>query len=142
MRKYSILTALMAVTFTLIAQFAVAANIEVDNAWVRAMPPTSRVIPIYLTINNPTDKSVGLIKISSPRGFVVIHQSVMRNDMMQMEPVESVPVPAKGVAKLQPTGYHGMMNNFTDGVPTKGENVPLVLMFNNGKELTVMAKVK
>ncbi|MGB0895150.1 MAG: copper chaperone PCu(A)C [Parashewanella sp.] len=142
MPKSSLISSVFGLVIMFISQIATAADLIIDNAWIRAMPPTSRVIPIYLTIKNPSATANALISISSPRGYVEVHQTIMENGMMKMQAVDAVPVTANGVAKLEPAGYHGMMMNFTDSVPAKGESVPLTLKFKNGETISVKAKVK
>ncbi|RYV00665.1 pyrroline-5-carboxylate reductase [Shewanella sp. OPT22] len=120
---------------------AFAKGFKVEDVWIRAMPPTSRVVPIYLTIENSSQTPMKLMSISSNRGHVELHKSFMKKGMMRMEQVEFVAVPANGAAKLEPESFHGMMMDFTHGVPAKGEKVPLTLHFKNGKNVKVTARV-
>ena len=134
-------TAFLAMLLTLISSSVLAKGFKVENVWIRAMPPTTRVVPIYLTMKNHTKKPMKLESISTKRGYVELHKSFMKAGMMRMEPVDYVVIPAHGKAKLEPEGFHGMMMDFTDGVPAKGEKVPLTLHFKNGKTVDVIAKV-
>ena len=135
-------TAFWALLLAIVSSSALAKGFKVEDVWIRAMPPTSRVVPIYLTMVNHTGKPMELASISTKRGDVELHKSFMKAGMMRMEHVGFVEVPAHGKAKLQPEGFHGMMMNFTKGVPAKGEKVPLVLHFKNGDEVNVVAKVR
>ncbi|MCL1076693.1 copper chaperone PCu(A)C [Parashewanella spongiae] len=119
-----------------------ATDVKIDDAWIRAMPPTSRVVPIYLTMENTGSKTVSLTAISSPRGYVEIHQTLMKDGMMRMQQVDKVDISAGGKSKLEPAGFHGMLMNFTDGVPAKGESVPLTLTLSNGDKVSITATVK
>ncbi len=134
-------TAFLALLFAVISNTAFAGDIRVKDVWIRAMPPTSRVVPVYLTMENHTNEPMKLESISTKRGYIELHKSFMEQGMMRMEPVGFIDVPAHGKAKLAPEGFHGMMMDFTEGVPAKGENVPLVLHFKNGKTVKVTAKV-
>ncbi|RLV58783.1 copper chaperone PCu(A)C [Parashewanella curva] len=131
----SLLTSI--VSYSLLAE-----QLTVENAWIRAMPPTSRVVPIYLTMKNTGDQPIKLLAINSPNGRIELHQTIMKNGLMRMTPVEKIMVDSHGQTTMAPGGYHGMMMNFTQGVPAKGDSVPLTLTFNNGEKLTIMAAVK
>ena len=134
-------TAIVSLALALVSSSAFAASIKVEDVWIRAMPPTSRVVPIYLTMKNGAGKLLKLDAISTKRGRIEIHKSFMKNGMMRMEPVDFVAVPAHGEEKLQPAGFHGMMMDFTNGVPAKGDTVPLTLHFTDGETVSVVAKV-
>ncbi|NMH66441.1 copper chaperone PCu(A)C [Shewanella salipaludis] len=118
-----------------------ASELMVHNAWIRAMPPSSRVVPVYLTLHNPGNTELILTGIRSPRGRIALHQSMMHNDMMRMQPVAQISIPAHAVVKLAPAGLHGMMSNFSSGVPAEGDTVPLTLILAQGEPLKVTAEV-
>ncbi|QQX79491.1 copper chaperone PCu(A)C [Shewanella sp. KX20019] len=128
-------------TMLLLTLNAQASALEVDNAWIRAMPPTSRVVPIYLTMNNQGIAEIQLVAIESEAGSVELHQTVMKGESMHMTPVASIPVSSNGTTKLAPSGYHGMMSNFSNGVPTLNTKVSLTLVFADGTKQTIDAKV-
>ncbi|MCG9754290.1 copper chaperone PCu(A)C [Shewanella insulae] len=118
-----------------------ASELMVYDAWIRGMPPTSRVVPVYLSLHNPSDKPLVLKAISSPRGSVELHQTLMENELMRMQGVEAIQIPPHGMVKLTPGGYHGMMSGFKAGVPALGEEVALTLTLEGGETLSVTAKV-
>ncbi|WP_246029069.1 copper chaperone PCu(A)C [Parashewanella tropica] len=132
----------LAILTSIVSHWTMAQDVMVENAWIRAMPPTSRVVPIYLTMKNNGDQPIKLLAINSPNGRIELHQTVMKDGVMRMTPVQKIMVDSKGKTLMAPGGYHGMMMNFTQGVPTKGDSVPLTLTFNNGEKLKVMAAVK
>ncbi|MBB1270697.1 copper chaperone PCu(A)C [Shewanella sp. SR44-3] len=121
---------------------ALAADMMAVDAWSRAMPPTARVLPVYLTLHNHSDKKVSLIKISSDFGAVELHKTVMENDMMRMQPVGQIAVQAKQQVKLAPMGLHAMITGLTQGVPAEGNKLPLTLVFDNGEEINITALVR
>lgn len=120
---------------------AQASELMVHDAWIRGMPPTSRVVPVYLSLHNPSNKPLVLKGISSPRGVVELHQTLMENEVMRMQSVGAIQIPPHGMVKLAPGGYHGMMSDFKGGVPALGEEVQLTLTLADGESLSVTAKV-
>ena len=120
---------------------AQASELQIQQAWIRAMPPTARVVPIYLSLTNPSDTSYYLNGISSDTGAIELHQSVMENDVMFMRAVPQIEIPAHSTVKLEPMGFHGMMVNFSQGVPTLGEQIGLILHLGNGDTVAVNAIV-
>src|SRR3546814_16027425 len=68
-----------------------------------------------------------LIKAASPVAEQVeIHEHVMDGNAMRMRPVDGVPLPAGGMAELQPGGYHVMLIGLKHPLK-RGENFPLPL---------------
>jgi copper(I)-binding protein len=66
--------------------------------------------------------------------------SDMAGEMMGMRPVESIPVPAKGSATLEPGGYHVMLMNVE---PLEaGQKVTLTLTFEHAGTVQVEAEVR
>ncbi|MFV7785181.1 copper chaperone PCu(A)C [Shewanella marisflavi] len=120
---------------------AQASELMVHDAWIRGMPPTSRVVPVYLSLHNPSNEPLVLKGISSPRGVVELHQTLMENEVMRMQSVGAIQIPPYGMVKLAPGGYHGMMSDFKGGVPALGEEVQLTLTLADGESLSVTAKV-
>lgn len=120
---------------------AQASELMVHDAWIRGMPPTSRVVPVYLSLHNPSNKPLVLKGISSPRGVVELHQTLMENEVMRMQSVGVIQIPPHGMVKLAPGSYHGMMSDFKGGVPALGEEVQLTLTLADGESLSVTAKV-
>jgi len=139
MKSLSIGSALAALL--LLANSSFASELMVHNAWIRAMPPGSRVVPVYLTLHNGGDTALVLSRITSPRGEIALHQTVQEGEMMKMLPVASIQIPAHGMVTLEPQGYHGMMSDFSDGVPQKGDEVALELTLANGEVLKAKARV-
>lgn len=121
---------------------ALGADIMAVDAWSRAMPPTARVLPVYLTLHNHSDKPIALISISSAFGTVALHNTVMENDMMKMLPVDAISVAAKKQLKLAPMGLHAMITGLKRAVPVVGDTLPLTLSFDNGEQLVLQAQVR
>lgn len=120
---------------------ALATDMMAVDAWSRAMPPTARVLPVYLTLHNHSAKDISLVSISSEYGQVELHQTIMENDMMKMLPVDSIIVGAKKQVKLAPMGLHAMITHLARDVPKEGDTLALILQFDNGEKISIDAKV-
>lgn len=90
------------------SSFYAVADIKVTEAWVRLLPPMSKMTAAYMTIQ--TDKADRLIGASSNIAKVVeIHQSKIDNGVMSMQQVEGINLPENKPVKLKPQGYHLMV---------------------------------
>lgn len=125
----------------LLSGFVQASELVIRDTWIRAMPPSSRVVPIYLIIDNPTSASRKLINITSSAGSIEMHQTIEHNGVMSMAPINDIVIKANGQVTLAPSGLHGMMSHFSHGVPVLGDIVPLTLTFADGEKLEVEATV-
>jgi copper(I)-binding protein len=120
---------------------ALGADMMAVDAWSRAMPPTARVLPVYLTLHNHSAKDISLVSISSEYGQVELHQTIMENDMMKMLSVDSIIVASNKQVKLAPMGLHAMITGLTQSVPKEGDTLALTLNFDNGEKINIDAKV-
>jgi len=118
-----------------------AAPLTISAPWIRAMPPNSRVIPIFFNLHNPSPEDRVLTAIHSDLGEVEIHETVTVGDMKKMQPINALTIAAGKMAALKPGGYHGMMSHFTLGVPAEGEFVLLTLRYANGESQEVNVEV-
>jgi periplasmic copper chaperone A len=143
-QAHSLMTLLLSTSLILgiLSNQALGADMMAVDAWSRAMPPTARVLPVYLTLHNHGDNQVSLVKISSKFGAVELHNTVMENDMMRMQAVDKIVVQAKQQVKLAPMGLHAMVTGLTQGVPAEGDKLPLTLVFDNGDEINISALVR
>jgi len=124
----------------LLPVLAFAANpVNVSDAWVRASAPGQSVGAAYMTLQSPTDTS--LVKVeSNAAGSVEIHSMTMKNGVMQMRMMETLPLSAGKPAKLEPGGFHLML--FDLKKPLKaGEKVKFTLHFKNKAGKTSVMQV-
>ncbi|PJF42575.1 MAG: hypothetical protein CUN55_09825, partial [Phototrophicales bacterium] len=111
-------------------------GVVVLSSWVRPQAP---ITAAYVTFYNPTDEDIVLVGVSSPVATVgEMHTVMMENDVMQMRPVEQFVIPAGEKFELMPGGNHFMLIDVTDPDQlAEGLAVPLVLVFEDGTELTI-----
>ena len=107
------------------------AQTQVDDAWVRATVAGQQATGAFMTLTASTDSK--LLGVQSPAAKIVqVHQSTMKNDVMSMQPVESVALPAGKAVSFAPHGYHVMLIDLVAQVK-EGDSVPLTLIVENAK---------
>ena len=107
--------------------FAASASAQVvaSAAWVRATVPAMKSSGAFMQLTSAQDAR--LVGVSSPvaeRGE--IHQMAMKGDMMKMEEVDGIDLPAGKTVNLSSGGYHLMLVGLKRQLKD-GENIPLAL---------------
>src|SRR5262245_27394949 len=86
------------------------AEVRIENAWVRALPPTQPNTAGYLTVINDGKTAVAIVGASSNiAAKVELHRTRTVDGMMRMEPVEGVAVAPGERVQLVPGGTHLML---------------------------------
>jgi copper(I)-binding protein len=120
---------------------ACAADLQVSDAWIRALPAKLPAAG-YFTLTNKGTKEVTLTGASSPAcGMLMLHKSTQSGGMGSMQDVESVAVPAGGSVKFAPGGYHLMCMDPTPAVKP-GDKVSVAFSFAGGTTLAADFAVK
>lgn len=114
-----------------------AAEVRIENGWVRAVPPVSDATAGYARIVNAGDTAVTIAAAGVDwAGGAMLHDSGETGDgtrsMRHIGPVELAPGDA---LVLKPGGKHWM---FTDvkRVPKDGERVPVCLKVDGKRQCT------
>ena len=101
------------------------AQTQVEDAWVRATVAGQQSTGAFMTVTSSSDGK--LISAQSPAAKTVqIHQSTMKNDVMSMQAVEFVPLPAGKAVAFNSDSYHVMLIDLVAQVK-EGDKVPMVL---------------
>jgi copper(I)-binding protein len=109
----------------------VSAQTLVEDAWVRATVPQQASSGAFMRITASADSK--LLSVSSPVAKnVQIHESTLKDDIMRMQAVASVPLPAGTAVTFDPNGYHVMLMDLT-GQIKEGDQVPLTLTVEDAK---------
>ena len=103
------------------------ADVSVAEPWVRATIPAQKATGAFMQLKSDADAR--LVSVASPvAGVVEIHEMVMDKDVMKMNPVSGLDLPAGQAVELKPGGYHVMLMDLK--APLKANTtVPLVLTF-------------
>ena len=118
----------------------VSAQTVVDDAWVRATVAGQPSTGAFMHITSSTDSK--LVEVRSPVARTVqIHESKMQNDVMSMQPVAAVALPAGKSVAIEPEGYHVLLIDLVNQVKA-GDQVPLTLIVEDSKGVKELIEVK
>ena len=108
--------------------------VEITNAWTRATAPGQQVGAAYMTLTSKAD--MALESVESPvAGSVEIHSMTMKDGVMRMRKLETLPLKADQPEHLAPGGFHLML--FDLKKPLKvGETVDFRLHFKDASGQT------
>jgi periplasmic copper chaperone A len=120
------------------AAFADDASIQVENAWLQAVPPVADATAAYMTIKNRSPSLLRLIGASSAiatniEPMITTRRQRNGQEVMGMESVESLEIPPGGVLELKPGGSHLMIMGLTSH-PKEGEHVKVTVRFAPGDQ--------
>ena len=102
------------------------ADVTVADAWVRATVPQQMATGAFMRLTSDSD--MRLVGADSPRANVVeIHEMIMDGDVMKMNAVPGVDLPAGKTVELKPGGYHVMLMGLKQQVKD-GDEVPVSIV--------------
>ncbi|MBF0194936.1 MAG: copper chaperone PCu(A)C, partial [Magnetococcales bacterium] len=139
MKKFVLLT--FALFFGLVSVPAFAGGIQVEGAWIRAAPPSVKVLAAYMTIKNSGSISKTVVGAHSPQfAKVEFHESLIRNGMATMIARDSLALSPGGEVILSPGGYHMMLIG-PQRIIRKGDKIAIIMHFSDGSNYKVIANV-
>lgn len=97
----------------------------------------------FFTVVNAGKTPVTLKRVETPAAAAAeIHQSSMANGVMSMRRQDKgVTIPAGGQVAFAPGGYHLMLLSLKSA-QAQGQNVPVTLVFDNGRKIQVELTVQ
>lgn len=116
------------------------AEVSVEGAWMRLLPPMSKMTAVYMRLKSDQDDR--LVGASSDSAQVVeIHQSKMQDGVMSMQEVSCLELPENQAVELKPQSYHLMVMGLK--APLKAGDVHrFVLEFEQSGMLEIQVPVK
>ncbi len=116
----------MLLTGCLLATSALADNIKIENAWVRATAPGQKVAGGFMDLTADTDMT--LIGGSSPvsREFE-LHFMRMQDGVMEMRQMQEIKLPKGKTVSLEPGDLHVMFIGLKSQIKP-GQKVPMTLI--------------
>jgi copper(I)-binding protein len=133
---------ILALAFTLsaapaLAQEFKAGDIVIDKAWTRATPKGADSGAGYLVVHNNGTAPDKLTGGTADFGTVEIHEMKTESGVMQMRELkDGLAVPAHGVVRFAPGGYHIMFTHLTKPLE-KGAKVTATLTFERAGAIPV-----
>lgn len=117
-------------------------QLDVENPFVREMPPTAPATGAFMTLHNSSDQDIAIVKAQSDAAKTVeLHTHTMDNGVMRMREVAEIVVPAMGTAELKPGGFHVMLIGPTRKL-TEGDQVKITLIMKDGSNKQIDAPVR
>lgn len=119
-----------------------AADLQVSNPYVRAVPPGMPNSASFMQVSNHSATAAALVGAESDIAKVVeLHTHINDNGMMRMRKIERIDVPANGSVSLQPGGHHVMLIGLNRELKP-GDMVDITLVADDGTRVPVKALVK
>ena len=132
----------MAVALTaLFGGSAVAGDITVSDAWVRASPMANGPAAIFLTITNGGSSPDRVVSAATPASRVTqLHSHTMADGVMRMRQVDGIDIPAGQSVELKPGAFHIMLLDPVAALK-EGDSVPVTLTFEHAGAISATAHV-
>lgn len=113
----------------------------VDQAWVRLSPNKDTPSAGYFVAHGGSEGAQVRGVITDYALKVEMHESVQKDGMMTMRPVDRVDVPANGEVAFAPGGKHLMLWGVNDTAISRGK-MQLTFLMGNGDRLLVDAVIR
>jgi copper(I)-binding protein len=121
---------------------ALADPLTLEDAWVRALPPTQSVTAGYLTVTNSGNDTVRIVGAEAGgAGRTELHESRAEGSAMRMVAVEALPLAPGESARFAPGGLHMMLKDL-ERMPAPGDSVRLCLLTDDGGRSCTDAAVR
>lgn len=118
------------------------AEVVVEDAWVRGLPPGTPNASAYMTLTNTGNDTVELTGAASPiAGSVMLHATMEHGGMLHMTHIESLAIPAGASVKLESGGTHLMLMDL-EATPVPGTEVEVTLQFADGTTQALQLPVR
>lgn len=129
-------------TLALLLSHPALAAIEVEDAYVRGLPPGVDNTAAYMVLRNTSDTAMTLTGASTPvAGMAMLHKTSEHEGMMHMDHMDAASIPAHGELKLAPNGIHLMLMKLKQALKP-GDKVELTLQFGDGSTQTLSVPVR
>ncbi|SDS65788.1 copper chaperone PCu(A)C [Pseudomonas prosekii] len=121
-----------------------AGELQIAHPWSQELPPNAPTVAAYFVIHNGGKTADRLLSVDSPiAAQAQLHEHVKQNDLMKMQQVPSVEIPAGGEVRFAPMAYHVMLLDLKDrSLLTDGKRFPLTLHFEQSGNVTVEVTVQ
>jgi copper(I)-binding protein len=119
-----------------------AGTLTISHPWSRATAAGAKVGVLYLTVANTGAEADRLLGVSTEVAErCELHLSATSGDVMTMQMVDKVEVPAGGSASFAPQGAHVMLMGLKAPLK-KGTSFPAILHFEKAGDLAVEVTVQ
>lgn len=141
MKRFAIVCALIVFSASSFAGLATD-DINIDNAYARAVPPGQPNSASFMTLTNHSDSDHAIVAaLSSVSSIVQLHTHTNDGGMMKMRQIEKIVIPAGKTIELKPGGLHIMLMNLQKKL-VPNENVTVTLLFADGSSSIIIAPIR
>ena len=122
------------------AAFTAHAQVEVSDAWVRATGQGQKATGVFMNLT--AKKATRLVGVKADlTGSAEVHEMKMEKDVMKMQAVNSLDLPAGQTVALKPGSYHVMLMDLKAPV-AEDSQVVLTLLFEDAAGVKTQKEVK
>ena len=122
------------------AAFTAHAQVEVSDAWVRATGQGQKATGVFMNLN--AKKATRLVGVKTDlTGSAEVHEMKMEKDVMKMQAVKALDLPAGQTVSLKPGSYHVMLMDLKAPV-AEDSQVVLTLLFEDAAGVKTQKEVK
>jgi len=119
-----------------------AAELSVDEGYLRATPPGQMMSAAFMTLSNDSDKAITLTGgTSNDSASIEVHNHAMVDGVMSMQRIEGLKIEAGEKAELAPGGLHIMLIGLKKSL-IAGENFTFDIQFEDGSKQTLKLPIK
>jgi copper(I)-binding protein len=119
-----------------------AGELQIAHPWSRALPANAAAGAAYFVVHNQGKTADRLLSASTPRAAQTeIHTMLQLGEVMKMQKLDSVGIPAGGEAKFAPGGTHLMLFGLQKPL-VAGERFPLTLQFEQAGKVEVEVSIE
>jgi copper(I)-binding protein len=117
-------------------------EIQVEDAWVRAVAGPDVNTAAYMTLRNAGNSPDRLTGARSEiaRMTGLHHTTIDEDGLARMGEVDGLDLPAGGTAQLEPGGFHVMLMGV--GSLVEGDTVEITLLLETAGPLDIVAEVR
>jgi copper(I)-binding protein len=122
------------------AAFTVHAQVEVSDAWVRATGQGQKATGVFMNLT--AKKATRLVGVKADlTASAEVHEMKMEKDVMKMQAVKALDLPAGQTVALKPGSYHVMLMDLKAPV-VEDSQVVLTLLFEDAAGVKTQKEVK
>jgi len=122
------------------AAFTAHAQVEVSDAWVRATGQGQKATGVFMNLT--AKKATRLVGVKADlTASAEVHEMKMEKDVMKMQAVKALDLPAGQTVALKPGSYHVMLMDLKAPV-AEDSHVVLTLLFEDAAGVKTQSEVK
>ena len=124
------------------ASFSQQQILDIENSWIREMPPGAPTLAAYMTITNSAQSPVKITGISSTVSKLTeLHEVKMENDLMRMQKLSELIIQPGESIELKQGSMHVMLVELTKSLQ-EGDEVEIKFELEDLPAVTTIVPVR